>query len=303
MEKLAFDPDHPGQRLSYTYAQDVFHLSTLVESKTVNGQMLTDNDLAPLALGALSDGATARDVAAAYAIFGNGGLYNEPYTYYKVTRGDTDQEELLLTRGPDNIRELDAQSAYVMVSLLRRPVEHGTAWNGVGQEWKGWPVFGKTGTSESEKDVYFAGGTAYYSAASWFGYDNNQELAKTQTGYAKSLWSKAMKVLHEDLQIKDFTMPEGIEVLEYCTETGQLATPNCQKRDKGVYKSTFKPGPCQKHNSVVTTTTTTTTGTGSTTGTGTDTTTTTGTGSEGTTTTTTVGTLPPEPTKTTVVTP
>ena len=94
-------------------------------------------------------------------------------------------------------------------------------------------------------------------------------------------------------------MPEGIEVLEYCTETGQLATPNCTKRDKGVYKSTFKPGPCQKHNSVVPTTTTTvpdptgsTTGTDSTSGTDTDTTTTTGTGT-GTTTTTA---LPPEPT-------
>ncbi|MBQ6849301.1 MAG: transglycosylase domain-containing protein [Clostridia bacterium] len=298
VDKLALDPD-TGKRLSYTYAQDVFHLSTLVESKTVNGQTFTDNDLAPLALGALSDGATARDVAAAYAIFGNGGLYNEPYTYYKVTRGDTDQQELLLTRGPDNIRELDAQSAYVMVSLLRRPVEHGTAWNGVGNQWKGWPVYGKTGTSESEKDVYFAGGTAYYAAACWFGYDNNQELVKTQTGYAKSLWSQSMKVLHENLQIKDFTMPEGIEVLEYCTETGQLATPNCTKRDKGVYKSTFKPGPCQKHNSVVPTTTTTvpdptgsTTGTDSTSGTDTDTTTTTGTGT-GTTTTTA---LPPEPT-------
>ena len=276
-----------GSDMSYNYATGTFHLSTLVESKVVGGQTFTDNGFAPLALGALTDGATAREIAAAYAIFGNGGYYNEPYTYYRVTRGVDDTEETLLTRGEDNIPALDPQSAYVMLQLLRRPVEKGTAWNGVGNQWKGWPVYGKTGTSESEKDVYFAGGTAYYAAASWFGYDNNQVLAKTQTGYAKSLWSQAMKVLHENLQIKDFEQPDGVEILEYCTASGQLATPNCTGRETGVYKSSFKPDMCQKHSSM---NTTTTAPTGSTTS-GTETTTT-GDGGE-TTTTTTVADLPP----------
>ena len=242
---------------SYNYAVNTFRLSTLVESKAVNGSLYTDIDLAPLSLGALSDGATAREMAAAYAIFGNGGYYNEPYTYYKVTRGADDDEETLLTGGQKNTMAMDPQSAYVMVSLLQRVVKQGTAWTGVGQNWKEWPVFGKTGTSESEKDVYFVGGTAYYCASSWFGYDNNQELAKTQTGYAKTLWSKAMKVLHEDLQIKDFEQPDGVEVLKYCTATGQLATENCTSTEMGVYKTEFKPDVCQKHSGAGTTTTTT----------------------------------------------
>jgi len=280
---------------SYNYATNTFRLSTLVESKAVGGSLYTDIDLAPLALGALSDGATGREVAAAYAVFGNGGYYNEPYTYYKVTRGADDDEETLLTGQKNSMMVLDPQSAYVMVSLLQRPVKVGTAWSGVGQNWKDWPVFGKTGTSESEKDVYFAGGTAYYAASSWFGYDNNQELTKAQTGYAKSLWSKAMKVLHQNLQIKDFEQPDGVEVLQYCTATGQLATDGCIGRDTGVYKSDFKPGLCEKH-SAAATTTTTTTGTGDTT-----------TSSEtlphqrtesATTTTTTVADLPPEDTET-----
>ena len=65
-----------------------------------------------------------------------------------------------------------------------------------------------------------------------------------------------MKALHEDLQIKDFEMPDGVEVLEYCTASGQLATPNCTNRETGVYKSSFKPDMCQKHSSMNTTTTT-----------------------------------------------
>ena len=237
-----------GTERSYNYAQNTFHLSTLVESKESGGQLFTDNALSPLALGALTDGVTAREMTAAYAIFGNGGYYCEPYTYYQVTRGQGEDETMLLAGGMKSSLSMDPQSAYVMVSLLRRVVEKGTAWNGVGENWKGWQVYGKTGTSESEKDVYFSGATAYYCASSWFGYDNNDELSKFQTGYAKSLWNKAMKVLHENKQIKEFEKPdEGIEELEYCLTTGQLATDKCKKTEKGVYKTDCKPGLCEEH--------------------------------------------------------
>ena len=237
-----------GTERSYNYATNTFHLTTLVESKEDGGQIFTDNALSPLALGALTDGVTAREMAAAYAIFGNGGYYCEPYTYYQVTRGQGEDETPLLTGGQKSSLAMDPQSAYVMVNLLQRVVKQGTAWNGVGENWKNWPVYGKTGTSESEKDVYFVGGTAYYCASSWFGYDNNDELSKFQTGYAKSLWNKAMKVLHENKQIKKFEKPEeGIETLKYCTETGQLATDKCKKTEKGVYKTDCKPGLCELH--------------------------------------------------------
>ena len=53
-----------------------------------------------------------------------------------------------------------------------------------------------------------------------------------------------MQVLHEDLQIKDFEMPAGVEELTYCTKTGLIATSHCEKTDKGVYKTDFKPDTC-----------------------------------------------------------
>ena len=246
-----------GVQESYRYLVNTFHLSTLIEGETIDGDYHSDVDRAPLALGAFTEGVTARDMAAAYAVFGSGGLYNEPYTYYYVTyaSAEPDEPHLLdkgnLERGGCNTqialgetRAEAEQNAYVMVSLLRRVVEQGTAWSVVGKNWTDWEVFGKTGTSSSKKDVYFCGGTAYYSASSWFGYDNNQELVSSQTDYAKSLWSKAMKVLHEDLQIKNFTMPDGVEELTYCTKTGLIATDACKKTEVGVYKTSFKPDTC-----------------------------------------------------------
>lgn len=234
-----------GTQRSYDYAVNTFRLSTLVESRGSGSGFKSDINLSPLALGALTDGVTARDMTGAFAIFGNGGYYAEPYTYYKVTRGSADEETVLLTGGEKKTPAMDPQSAYVMVSLLQRVVKQGTAWNGVGDSWGRWQVYGKTGTSESEKDVYFSGGTAYVCASSWFGYDNNQVLAKNQTGYAKTLWSKSMKVLHKNLSPKNFERPDGITTRKYCTKTGDLATTACKSTSAGVYKKDFLPEKCK----------------------------------------------------------
>lgn len=238
---------------SYDYATNTFQLSTLVESKAVNGKIMTDIDLSPLALGAFTDGVTARDMAAAYGVFGSGGYYTEPYTYYKVTKGRNEDETALLTKGEKSVMVLDAPSSYVMVKLMQRVTTYGTAAD-LASSWRGWEIFGKTGTSESNRDVYFTGGTAYCAAASWFGYDDNTVMIGTQTGYAKRLWNQAMKVIHQDLQIKKFDRPDGVEKLKYCTKTGMLATKKCKNTEEGYYKETNIPDKCTVHGKVSTTT-------------------------------------------------
>lgn len=231
---------------SYEYATNIFQLSTLVENKAINGSIYTDKDLSPLALGAFTEGVTARDMATAYGVYGSGGYHNEPYTYYSVTTGDIGDETVLLEGGKNSVEVLDPQTCYVMIKLMQRVTTYGTA-SDIGKSWPGWEIYGKTGTSESNRDVYFTGGTAYYAAASWFGYDNNQVMIRTQTGYAKSLWNKAMKALHKNLQIKEFKVPEGVQTWKYCTSTGQRATSACPATDTGWYKSSNIPGYCTAH--------------------------------------------------------
>ena len=233
--------------LSYEYLTKVFGLTTLVESEKRGDQTFSDIDRSPLALGALTDGVTAREMTAAYAVFGSGGYYNEPYTFYKVTQGMGDDAITVLTGGQRSTKVMDEDSAYVMVSLMRRVVEQGTAWTGVGQNWRGWQVFGKTGTSDNQQDVYFSGGTPYFCASSWFGYDNNQRLASSQTGYAKTLWNASMQLLHEGLDSDaEFEQPDSVVRKKYCMTTGQLATKACKKTEMGVYKKSFMPGECEK---------------------------------------------------------
>ncbi len=236
-------------KTSFDYATSIFKLSSLVKSQaTASGQVLTDIDRAPLALGALTTGVSSRDMAAAYQVFGNGGYYNQPYTYYEVYQGGTKEKDgkLLLSDGPENIRVMDEDSAYVMNRMMQRVVKYGTAVT-ISGDWTDWEVFGKTGTAESKRDVYFCGGTPYFVGASWFGYDNNQTLISTQTGYARSLWSKAMKALHKDLEIKSFDKKGETKDLEFCLQSGQIATDKCPATDKGVYKASNTPAYCEVH--------------------------------------------------------
>jgi len=250
--------DSVQPKKSFDFGSNIFKLSSLVKSQTnEQGQVLTDIDYAPLSLGALTVGVCARDMAAAYAVYGNGGQYNEPYSYFAVyENGTRDDGKLLLQDGPTNIRVMDEDSAYVMNCMMQRVVRYGTATD-IGASWGGdWEVFGKTGTAESNRDVYFCGGTPYFVGASWFGYDNNQELAKgSQTGYAKSLWNKAMKALHASKTAKPFDKVGTTQKLEFCTETGMLATDKCPKTDVGVYKASNTPAPCSTHSGVLRTTT------------------------------------------------
>ncbi len=231
---------------SYEYATNIFQLSTLVENKAIGGSIFTDKDLSPLALGAFTEGVTARDMATAYGVYGSGGYHNDSFTYYSVTTGDIGDETPLLEGGKNAVEVLDAETSYVMIKLMQRVTTYGTAAD-LAKSWPGWEIYGKTGTSESNRDVYFTGGTPYYAAASWFGYDNNQVMISTQTGYAKSLWNKAMKVLHKNLQIKEFKVPEGVQTWKYCTVTGQRATSACTKTDTGWYKSSNIPDYCSAH--------------------------------------------------------
>lgn len=232
-------------QVSFDFASGSLKLSTLVKSRQTEQGIVSDIDLAPMALGGLTDGVYARDMAAAYCIFGNGGYYNKPYTYYTVSQGSGNQEEVLLTSNPMHVQVLDTNTTYVMNRLLQEVVVSGTA-SDIGRQWKGWEVYGKTGTTDNNYDVYFAGGTPYYCGASWYGYDKNKDLVG-QTTYARSLWNKAMKALHNGLKATPFTQKGTTQELQYCTQTGMIATASCPKKATGVYKPDNIPGACTTH--------------------------------------------------------
>lgn len=228
-------------RVAYTYATEKFGLSTLVSSRQSNVGILSDIDRAPMAMGGLTDGVKAAEMAEAYSVFGSGGTKTDTYSYYRVEQNG----ETLLSTNIVPIRAISEDTAYVMNRLMQGVVRQGTALSLIGKNWsEEWELFGKTGTTTDSRDVYYCGGTPYFVGASWFGYDNNTELTGQQTYYARRLWNASMKALHEGLAPAKFTKTGTTEEHDYCTVTGLLAGETCEKTARGVYKATNVPPVC-----------------------------------------------------------
>lgn len=228
---------------SFNFVTGSLKLSSLITS---DGKGHTDIDYAPMALGGLTQGVYPREMAAAYQIFGNGGLYNEPYSFTRVEQNG----EVILEHKTSSVQVLDADSAYVVNRLLQNVItgSNGATASSIKKAWEGWEVFAKTGTTQQRNDVWLVGGTPKYVAASWFGYDKNQQLISNQTSTARNLWSKVMQALHQGLEPMNFDAYAGNTVeLEFCADTGELATNTCPKKNVGVYKPNYIPGYCTKH--------------------------------------------------------
>ncbi|MBR5539778.1 MAG: penicillin-binding protein [Clostridia bacterium] len=231
---------------SFSFLTGSLNLTSLVTSDS-NGN--TDIDYAPMALGGLTNGAYPREMAAAYQMFGNGGYYNEPYSFTKVEQNGN----VILQHRYSPVQVLDEDSAYVMNRLLQTVVRgtNGATAGALKGSWGDWEVFAKTGTTQQNNDVWLVAGTPKYVAASWFGYDKNQVLTNKQTSAARNLWNKSMLALHAGLEPMAFDRKGTTVEAEFCTETGLLATEQCTKKRTGVYKPNYMPEMCTTHGTTV----------------------------------------------------
>lgn len=208
-----------------------------------------DVDLAPLGLGGTNGGLTTLESAAAYAIFGNGGLYYKPTFYTKVT----DQKgNIILQQDSQPVMALSEDTATVMNKMLQSVIygSNGTG-KAVASSVSNMKLFGKTGTSSEDNDKWFVGGSPYYVASSWCGYETMQKMPSANLNIAKNLWSEVMSKIHNGLKPREFTVSSYALERYYCTETGLLATDTCPSKAVGWYKKAFLPKVCTTHQGTV----------------------------------------------------
>lgn len=197
----------------------------LVDSRTnEDGTVQSDIDLAPLALGALTDGVTVREMAGVFSTFINDGVYGGTRTYTKVTdsEGNTIMENTPNTdKGFTNVR-----TAYYMLDCLQNVTAHGTAY---GIQLDGVETGGKTGTTTSNTDIWFCGITPKYSGAVWVGYEHNYLLDGLYGRNAAEIWLAVMQKVHAgDSGLVFDSHPQDFEEVTYCMDTGLLASGACR---------------------------------------------------------------------------
>ncbi len=239
---------------SYAFAKDNFGLHTLTDYYLrYDGQVLSDVGSAPLALGALTAGATVRDMSAAYATFPNGGVYREARTYTKVYNSDG---ELVLDNVQDSRKILSDKTVNYMNYCLYNAANHGTGGNAL---FGGQNIAGKTGTTSSNRDRWFCGYTGHYTAAVWTGYDIPEQIRLyDNVNPAAVLWRKVMQPIHQGLPRVPSFNGDGMYTYDICLDSGLRATAACKQDVRGInrissvkcYPEDAPAGYCDKHTSV-----------------------------------------------------
>lgn len=222
-----------GFEKSYGYVTDKFHISTLRNDDRYSPS--------PLATGGTTGGTTTLEMAAAFATFGNGGQYYKPYCYYEVK--NSTGENIILKTNPEPEQVISPETSYVMNQMLRT-VFTGAAGTAKPYAVKGFTTFGKTGTTTDNFDRWCIGGTPYYIAAVWFGYDYNKQIMASGSP-AGRIFKTVMDRVHKGLADKSFDQfSDKVVQRRYCTITGLLASSSCYSTATGWYKTSNLPATC-----------------------------------------------------------
>lgn len=209
-----------------------------------------------LALG--SSGITPVQMAVAFGVLGNSGVYQEPISVLGIS--DSNGNVIWDGHQQQERRQVYRPStAWLVIDMLKDAVDSGT---GTKAKIKGQTVAGKTGTNSDQRGVFFCGMTGWYSSSLWIGHDNYKPLSSKATGgsSAAPLWAEFMRRIHEAKNLANRDIIEGspedygLTKVTTCAVSGQLATDACYNDIMGYgvvtdywYTPTVPTVQCQMH--------------------------------------------------------
>jgi penicillin-binding protein 1A len=164
-----------------------------------------------LALGA--GGTTPLQMAAAYAVFANGGHRTAPMLIQRIVDGEG---KVLFEAPPPppldgSTRVISPRNVFLVSSLLADVTSRGTAARARGNLPRG-DLYGKTGTTNDAVDAWFAGWATGAVAVAWIGYDTPKSLGERETGggLALPMWVDAMTVMTQGVPARTLAPPGDV---------------------------------------------------------------------------------------------
>lgn len=212
--------------------------------KKMGLNMQGQDEALSLVLGGTNNNLSPLEMAAAYAMIANGGEYIEPTFYTKILDSDG---KTFMEATQKKERVLSEQNAYIEQTILEGPVE-GTGGTASAARISGVEVRAKTGSTNDYADRWLCGFTPYYTAATVFGYDANDEpihyTGNVTGNVAAKIWASVMKNVHKGLDSKTFEKPNGFITATVCKDSGLLATDLCRQDQRGsrAYTEIFTKG-------------------------------------------------------------
>lgn len=172
---------------------------------------------------------------AALTTFANGGIHTD--NYY-IERVEDANGRVLEQHIPLETAAFSPQHAYLLINMMKGVTQRGSGAY-VGR--LGRNIAGKTGTTQSHRDMWFVGMTPSTAAAAWMGYDDDtsHENGARFTGSTTARWwTEIMEQILKDEPNDDFAVPEGISFSYINPITGKLAMPT----DRNKFLEAFITG-------------------------------------------------------------
>ncbi len=191
---------------------------------------------------------TLLEMVSAFSAFPDKGVRFRPYF---ITRIEDKEGNVLEEARVESEEVVSPQTAFMMTYLMRGVVE-GEGGTAAAASVLGWPLAGKTGTTDKYSDAWFIGFSPDLCAGVWVGHDKPIPLGARQTGAAAALpiWQEFFARVIEDARNKakadgvvdfvppDFEVPPNLVFVEIDRKTGLLATPACLF----PFREVFVPG-------------------------------------------------------------
>lgn len=196
-----------------------------------------------LSLGGLQKGISPLEMAGAYSMIANDGEYIEP-TFYTLINNEAGKT--IVKTKQKKRRVVSKEVAYIVKNILTQPVvgQKGTATY---CKIAGVDVAAKTGTTDKNYDRWLCGFTPYYTAVTWYGYDENESIEFNKRNPAGLLWANVMSRIHTGLNSATFQKPNSVSSCTICAETGKRATTGCSNTYTEYFLKNTMPGLCDKH--------------------------------------------------------
>ncbi|MGB3975277.1 MAG: PBP1A family penicillin-binding protein [bacterium] len=183
-----------------------------------------------LALG--SSEVTLMELTQAYGAFANLGMRSEPLKIKRIVDSD---RKIIKEYYPALYPAIRPETAYLTTNLLTAVITEGT---GFSANEIGYPLAGKTGTTNNHYDAWFVGFSPYVLTGVWVGLDLSEPIFSQATGASAALpiWKDYMQLVVKNYQPDTFPIPEGITFAKICRQSGKLATPDCKRVVSEAYR-------------------------------------------------------------------
>ncbi|PTV93717.1 penicillin-binding protein 1A [Halanaerobium saccharolyticum] len=191
-----------------------------------------------LALGGLNRGVTPIEMASAYSVFANKGIYTEPHA---ITEVYDKHDNLIYEAQPESKMVMSEDDSYLITSMLKSVVDNGTGRRAQMNR----DVGGKTGTTNDYTDAWFVGFTSQIATSVWIGEDTNRSMeydVKTVgSGEAAQIWGDYMREAVKDMPVINFQMPDNVIEVDVDPYTGLLSNQYSPRIDVLPYKEGTEP--------------------------------------------------------------